>query len=94
MDKRTEFVEKLSAQMVEWEVQIERLNDQAEGATAEAKAEYSKAAAALKLKRDQAAEKLQGISQASDDEWEDIKTAAERIWDEVKGILRDTIKKS
>ena len=25
MDKRTEYVEKLSAQMVEWDVQIERL---------------------------------------------------------------------
>ena len=93
MDKRTEFVEKLSAQMVEWDVQIERLMDQAESAPAEVKAEYSKAAAALKVKRDQAAEKLQGIAMTSDDDWEDMKDGAEQIWDEVKGLLRETIKK-
>lgn len=94
MDKRTEFVEKLSAQMMGWDVQIEHLRDQAENATAEAKADYSRTAAALQLKRDQAAEKLRGIAQTSDDDWEDMKTAAEQIWDEIKGLLRETSKKS
>ncbi len=60
MDKRTEFVEKLSAQMVEWDVQIDRLKEKAASATPEAKFEYSKAIAVLQLKRDQAAVKLKG----------------------------------
>jgi hypothetical protein len=94
MDKRTEYVEKLSAQMVEWDTQIERLKEQAEAATAEDKFEYSKTIAALQLKRHQAAEKLQGISVAGDDEWEELKTGAEQIWGEVKGLLRDAIKKT
>ena len=34
-DKRTEYVEKLSAQMVEWDTQIERLREKAESATSE-----------------------------------------------------------
>jgi hypothetical protein len=68
MDKRTEFVEKLSARMVEWDVQIDRLKDMAESATPEEKFEYSKAISALQLKRDEAAVKLRGISAASDDE--------------------------
>ena len=93
MNKQTEFVEKISAQVVEWEVQIERLKDKAESATAEAKADYSKAAADLQLKRDRAAEKLQGIAMVSEDEWEDIKTGAEQIWDEVKGLWGETSKK-
>ena len=93
-DKRTEYVEKLSAQMVEWDTQIERLRDKAEGATSEAKFEYSQAIDALQLKRDQAAAKLQGISMASDDEWEDMKDGAEQIWSEVKTFFRDTIKKT
>lgn len=79
--------------MVEWEVQIERLKDKAESATTEAKAEYSKAAAALQLKRDRAVEKLQGIAMVSEDEWEDIKVGAEQIWDEVKWLFRETSKK-
>lgn len=94
MDKRTEYVEKLSAQMVEWEVEIERLQQQSENATAEGRAESARTIAALQLKRDQAAEKLQGIATASDDEWEEMKTGAEQIWTEVKELLRGIIKKS
>ena len=93
MDKRTEYVEKLSAQMVEWDVQIDLLKDKAESATPEEKFEYSNTIAALQLKRDEAALKLQGISAASDDEWEDLKTGAEQIWDEVGTILREAIRK-
>ncbi|MEE4252720.1 MAG: hypothetical protein V2I50_01610 [Desulfuromusa sp.] len=91
-DQRTKYIEKLSAQMVEWDVQIESLRDQAENATAEAKFEYSKTIATLQLKRDQVAEKLQGIAMASDDDWEDMKDGAEQIWDEVKDLLRHAIK--
>jgi hypothetical protein len=48
----------------------------------------------LQLKRDQAAIELQGISMASDDEWEDLKAGAEQIWDEVKTLLRTAIIKT
>lgn len=94
MDEQTKYVEKLSAQMVEWDVQIEMLKEKAESASAEEKFEYSRTIAALQLKRDQAAEQLQGISAASADEWEDMKTGAEQIWDEVRGLLRDSIRKT
>ena len=93
MDKRTEYIENLSAQMVEWDAQIDRLKDKAESATPEVKFEYSNAIALLQLKRDEAAVKLQGISAASDDEWEELKTGTEQIWGEVKNILRDAIGK-
>ena len=93
-DQRTRYVEKLSAQMVEWDVQIDRLKDKAENATAEERAEYSTTISALQLKRDQGAEKLQGIAMATDDEWEDMKTGADQIWGEVMALLRDAIKKT
>ena len=93
MDKRTEYIEKLSAQMVEWDNQIDRLKDRAEGATLESKGDYSQAIEALQLKRDEAALKLQGISAASDDEWEDMKAGTEQVWGEVRSILRDAVMK-
>lgn len=93
MDKRTEYVEKLSAQMVEWDTEIDRLKDKAESATPESKTDYSQAIAALQLKRDEAALKLQGISAASDDEWEDLKTGTDQVWGEVRTILRDAVLK-
>ena len=93
MENRTEYVEKLSAQMVEWDAQIDRLKNKAESATPEVKFEYNKSIATLQLKRDEAAVKLQGISTASDDEWDDIKTGTERVWGEVRTILHDAIVK-
>ena len=93
MDKRTEYVERLSAQMLEWDAQIDRLKFMARSDTPEARLEYSTALAALQLKRDEAAAKLQGISAAGDDEWEDLKTGTDQIWGEVTTILRDAIKK-
>ena len=93
MDKRTEYVEKLSAQMVEWDVQIDQLKDRAESAAPESKSDYSNAIAVLQLKRDEAALRLQGISAAGDDEWEDLKTGTESVWGEVRTILHDAIMK-
>lgn len=91
MDKRTEYVEKLSAQMVEWDAQIFQLKDKAESATPEDRYEYSALIAALQLKRDEAAQKLQGISIAGDHEWEELKAGTDRVWDEVRSILHDAI---
>jgi hypothetical protein len=94
MDKRTKYVEKLSAQIVEWDVQINNLKDQAEIATAEAKFGFSKTVSALQLKRDQAAEKLQGIAMARDDDWEDMKEGAEQIWEEAKRFFKGVKKRA
>lgn len=93
MDKRTEYVESLSAQMVEWDTQIDQLKDKVKSATAGANSEYSNAIAALQLKREEAALKLQGITSAGDDEWEEIKTGTEHVMDEVRTMLRDAITK-
>ena len=93
MDKRTEYVEKLSAQMVEWDAHNDLHKDKAESATPEAKFEYANTIAALQLKRDEAAVKLQGISTAGDDEWEDLKTGTDQVWGEVRTILRDAVLK-
>ncbi|QSV46469.1 hypothetical protein [Geobacter benzoatilyticus] len=93
MDKRTEYVEKLSAQMVEWDNQIDLLKDKAESATPEVKSEFHNAIAMLQLKRDEAAAKLQGISTAGDDEWEELKKGTEQAWSGIRTILHDAIMK-
>lgn len=93
MDKRTEYAEKLAAQMVEWDVQIDQLKIKATTATPEAKLEYSATIRALQLKRDEAALKLQNIPITSDDEWEILKTGIDVIWGEVTTLLSDAFKK-
>ena len=93
MDKRTEYVEKLSSQMVEWDAQIDQLKIKSTSSTSAARLEYAQAIEALQLKRDEAAVKLQGISAAGDDEWEDLKSGTEQIWGNLTSMLGDAIKK-
>ncbi|MDD2853429.1 MAG: hypothetical protein PHY09_16205 [Desulfuromonadaceae bacterium] len=93
MEDRTEYVEKLSAQMVDWDNQIERLRDTVASSTPGTRGDYSRTIAALQLKRNEAAEKLQGISTAADHEWEELKSGTEHVWGEVRSILHDTILK-
>jgi hypothetical protein len=93
MDKRTEYIEKLSAQIVEWDNQIEELKDKAKSAGADGQPDHSGTIEALQQKRNEAAAKLQGISAASDGEWEELKTGTDQVWGEVRDILHDAILK-
>lgn len=93
MDKKTEYVEHLSAQMVEWDAHIDLLKFKADSATAEVKPEYSREIDALLRKRKEAEVMLQGISAASDDTWEDLKAGTENVWGEVRTSLHDAIVK-
>ena len=92
MDKRTEYVEKLSVQMIEWDAQIDQLKIKATNAMPEARLEYLNAIAALHSKRDEAALKLQNLSAAGDNEWEGLKTGTEQIWSDLTTMLGDAIK--
>jgi hypothetical protein len=91
MDKRTEYIENISAQMVEWDLLIERLKDKQESAAYGTEPGYAATIAALQHKRDQAALKLQGISAASDDEWDNVKEGSEQVMDEVRIMVADAI---
>jgi len=93
MDKRTEYAEKLSAQMVEWDMQIDQLHIKAASAAPEERLDYSAAIKALQLKRDQAALQLQNIPITDDDEWELLKAGIDQIWDEFTTMLGDVIRK-
>ena len=93
MDKRTEYVERLSAHMLEWDSQIDLIKDTAENAPPEPGFEYTHAIAALQLKRDEVVVKLQGISSASNDDWEDLKTGTEIALGEVRTTFYEAVTK-
>jgi hypothetical protein len=93
MDKQTEYVERLSAQIVEWDAQIELLKDKADSATSGEKSGYTDEIRTLQIKRDEAALKLQGIAPTSNDEWGDIKKGSENTMDEVRTMVSDAITK-
>ena len=91
MDSQTEHVESLSAQMVAWDLQIDRLRDQALSAVPGDESAIAAAVTALQLKRDAAALELQGLSPVSDGNWQDITAGSEETMDEFRTLLSDAI---
>ena len=90
MQTREDYLEKLSAQMVEWDNQIDQLKDKAKSAPG---SDHHQAIADLQSKRDRAAQKLQALSIAGDHEWEELKQGTETIWGEVASDLKAAILK-
>jgi hypothetical protein len=87
MAKRTEYVERLSALMVEWDAQIALIRHNAEWVTSVTEIGYSQAFAEFQHKRDEVTVKLQGISCSSLDEWEGLKTGTEKTLGEIRAIF-------
>lgn len=93
IDKRTEYVDRISALMVEWDAQIYMLKFKIESATYEKYLEYAKVIEALQIKQNDAAIKLQLVSAASDAEWESVKTGTEKVWNGFRTVLHDAVMK-
>jgi hypothetical protein len=93
MKNKTEYGEWLAAEMSALDTQIDQLRDKAESGSYEAESGYSNAIAALQLKRDQIAMKLQGMALTSDDQLGDVAAGAEDALGEIRSVLRDAITK-
>lgn len=91
MDTKTEYVEKLSAQMMEWDVQLDLLAFNEDSAADEAKSAYHRQIEVLLHKRKEAELKLQAVSDADDDVWLELKAGTDSIWDEFRTSLHDAI---
>jgi predicted RNase H-like nuclease (RuvC/YqgF family) len=91
MDKRSEYVEKLSSQIVEWDVQIDRLRDRAENASDGEEFEYWLAGAILQHKRDRAAEILRSMAATRNTDWEKLKSEAEDIRRNLRNFLSSVV---
>lgn len=82
--KRKAFLEKLEAELEEWNAQLAILMAKAGKARAEGIFEYDKLVEALREKQDEARMTLQELKSSGDEAWEDLKTGAEKAWAELK----------
>ena len=82
--KRDAYVQKLKAQLDEWNADIDKLAAKAAHAEAKAKIEYQDQLDALRAKRDDVRKKLSAIQQAGEGAWEDLKEGLENSWEVLK----------
>lgn len=88
MSTRDAYMEKLKAQLDEWNAELDKLSARARKARAESRIEYESAIEELSRRRDQARQKLEELRAAGGDAWTDLKQGAEDVREAMNEALR------
>ena len=80
MMNRDEYIQKLKAQLDEWNAEAKKWEHKAQEAQAHMKAEYEKQLAAVNGRRDEALYQMKLLQSASQDAWQDVMKGAEQAW--------------
>lgn len=87
MDMKTEYTEKLKAQLNVWSAEIDYLEAKIKQSEVGMRAKLEDALADIKKDRTQAESKLQQMLDASDDAWEELKAGGDAAWERIKIAL-------
>ena len=93
LENRKVYESKLDAQLAEWKADIDVLKAKAKRAEVGAKVSYDKAIDALQRKHDEAGHHLRDLKTASDDAWESVKGATEKVGVEIKSLFQNLTQK-
>lgn len=80
MTQRDEYVQKLKAQLDEWNAQVGRWEAKMREAQAGAQAEYQKQLEQVKSRREEAMYQLKLMQNASADAWVEMVRGADQAW--------------
>jgi chromosome segregation ATPase len=83
MASRQAYVQKLNAQLKEWDAKLDQLSAKAQKATADARINYENELESLRARRAVANRKLEELGQRGESAWEDMKDGVEKVWDEM-----------
>lgn len=89
MEMQEAYRQKKTAQLKEWGAQLNLLEAKAENVGADLKIKHTEAVQALRIKQRAASDKLNELGSASASAWDDVKTTADKIWDELKAGMAD-----
>ena len=89
MQEQDVYKQKKAAQLKEWGAQIDLLEAKLENTRADMKVEGARQLKALRAQHRVASEKLKEFGKASGEAWEQIKTTADTIWDDLKSGVAD-----
>jgi phage host-nuclease inhibitor protein Gam len=90
MENRKDYIDKMAARLREWDTELQKLEAKAEMAKADVKASYNQQIKELRLKKEEAQQKLKKIQDAGEDAWEELKDGAEKSWN----LFEESVKKA
>jgi hypothetical protein len=91
MSEREQYIEKVKAQLDQWNAEIDKLQAKADEAEADAKIEYEKQINELRAQRDEAEAKAKELQETSNDAWADMKAGFDRAWDSLSNAFANAM---
>jgi hypothetical protein len=89
MNIQEAYKQKKAAQLKEWGAQINLLEAKAENLGADIKIKHAKVMQELRAKQHSASTKMEELGKASGEAWEQVKTTADKVWDDLKNGMAD-----
>lgn len=86
-NRRDEYVNKLKAQLDDWNALIDRWEEQARNRSEDARRESEKRLNELRRKRDELRARLPEIQSAGEQAFEDLRDGANRAWKELSSAF-------
>lgn len=80
MSLRDEYVQKMKAQLDQWNAELQKLEAKTAEAQADAKIKFERELVELRQRRDEAQKKLVELQKAGDEAWQDMVQGTERMW--------------
>ena len=84
MSTRDAYVEKLKAQIDDWNADITKLETKAGLAAADVRIAFEQTIESLRAERDAVHAKVEQIEESTEEAWEELKDHAEELWDKTK----------
>ena len=89
MEIQEAYKQKMSAQMKEWDAQINLLEAKMENVGADIRIKRTQELHELRAKQRAASEKMQELGKASGEAWQQVKETADKLWDDLKTGIAD-----
>ena len=91
MSERTEYIDKLAAQLKEWDDDVQKLEAKMKNAEADAKEKYRAQVEDLQQKKEEANRKLSEIKEAGDSAWMELKAGTEKAFETMKNSVKNAL---
>ncbi len=88
MDTREAYKEKYEAQLKVWGAKVDVIKAQAEMVKAQAKIDLAPQVNAVNEKYEAAKARLEQMAKATDDVWNDLKTDADKVWQDFEASVQ------
>lgn len=89
MEIQEAYKQKMSAQLKEWDAQINLLEAKVENAEADMKVRAARELQELRAKQHAASERLKELGKASGEAWDQLKATTDKIWEDLKTGVAD-----